>query len=66
MYRRIPSFREYLLISQTAMQVEKFTKNDTNQWVLSEYLEKDSKIIFDSFEFEISLEELYDRVDLEL
>ena len=65
MYRTIPSFKEYLLISQTAMQVEKFSKNDANQWVLSEYTGKDAKIIFNSFEFEISLEELYDRVDLD-
>ena len=89
MYRTIPSFREYLLIShpytsvlkdtaphikrrclrvtvgQTAMQVEKFSKNDANQWVLSEYAEKDTKITFDSFEFEIGLDELYDRVDLD-
>ncbi|MEM9273521.1 MAG: Uma2 family endonuclease [Cyanobacteria bacterium P01_F01_bin.143] len=64
MYRTIPSFREYLLISQTEMQVEKFTKNDSNQWVLSEYSGKDAKISFDSFEFEISLEDLYDRVNL--
>lgn len=65
MYRTIPSFREYILISQTAMQVEKFTKNDANQWVLSEYAGQDAKIVFDSFEFEISLAELYDRVDLD-
>jgi Uma2 family endonuclease len=64
MYRSIPSFKEYLLVSQTAMQVEKFTKNETNQWVLSEYAGKDAKITFDSFEFEIDLDELYDRVEL--
>ncbi|MGF1541615.1 MAG: Uma2 family endonuclease [Pleurocapsa sp.] len=64
MYRTIPSFKEYLLVSQTAMQVEKFTKNKANQWVLSEYSEKEDKIMFDSFEFEISLDELYDRVEL--
>lgn len=63
MYRTVPSFREYLLISQSAIQVEKFTKNDSNQWVLSEYAGSEAKIIFDSFEFEISLDELYDRVD---
>lgn len=63
MYRTIPSFKEYLLISQTAMQVEKFTKNDANQWVLSEYMDKDAKISFDSFEFTIGLDELYDRVN---
>ena len=65
MYRTIPSFQEYLLISQSAMQVEKFTKNDSQQWVLSEYAGKDSKITFNSFEFEISLDELYDRVEFE-
>ena len=65
MYRTIPSFKEYLLISQSAMQVEKFTKNDFQQWVLSEYAGKDSKITFNSFEFEISLDELYDRVEFE-
>lgn len=80
MYRTIPSFKEYILISeglsgesnspackprQTAMQVEKFTKNDANQWVLSEYAGQNAKIVFDSFEFEISLDELYDRVDLD-
>ncbi len=79
MYRTIPSFQEYLLISQSAMQVEKFTKNDSQQWVLSEYAGKDSKITFSSFEFEarkccvarslfhalveISLDKLYDRVE---
>jgi Uma2 family endonuclease len=64
MYRSIPNFKEYLLVSQTAIQVEKFTKNETNQWVLSEYAGKDAKITFDSFEFEIGLDELYDRVEL--
>ena len=64
MYRTIPDFKEYLLISQTSMQVEKFTKNESNQWVLSEYDTKDSKITFESFQFEITLDELYDRVEL--
>ncbi|MEL7077868.1 MAG: Uma2 family endonuclease [Cyanobacteria bacterium J06631_6] len=65
MYRTIPSFKEYLLISQTAMQVEKFSKNDEDRWVLSEYTGKDLKISFESFVFEIGLNELYDRTDLD-
>ena len=64
MYRTISSFQEYLLISQTAIQVEKFTKNDSNQWVLLEYTGKEAKITFDSFEFAMSLDELYDRIEL--
>ena len=65
MYRTIPSFKEYLLISQTEMQVEKFTKNDANQWIFSEYSGRDGNISFDSFEFEMELDELYDRLDLD-
>jgi Uma2 family endonuclease len=64
MYRTIPSFKEYLLVNQTAMQVEKFTKNDANQWVLSEYAGKNAQVNFDFFEFEILLDELYEGVDL--
>lgn len=65
MYRTIPSFKEYLLVSQIEMQVEKFAKNDDNQWVLSEYSNKEDKIAFASFEFEISLDELYEGIELD-
>ena len=63
MYRTMPNFQEYLLVSQTAMQVEKFTKSDRNQWVLSEYVAAEDVISFSSFELEISLEELYQDFD---
>ncbi len=62
MYRTMPNFQEYLLVSQTAMQVEKFTKSDRNQWVLSEYSAAEDVISFSSLEFEISLDELYQDV----
>ena len=64
MYRSIASFQEYLLVSQKAIQVEKFSKTDANQWLLSEYEGKDAEIKFDSFEFSISLDELYEGVEL--
>lgn len=63
-YRTVASFKEYLLVSQTAMQVEKFTKNENNQWILSEYSSNEDKIVFASFDFEITLTELYEGVDL--
>lgn len=63
MYRTIPSFQEYLPISQTKMLVEKYTKNKGNQWVLSDYVDAEDVISFASFKFEISLEEIYQNVD---
>jgi len=35
-YRRIPSLREYLLVSQVEPRLEVYTKNDAGQWVLRE------------------------------
>ncbi|PRP96219.1 Uma2 family endonuclease [Enhygromyxa salina] len=35
-YRRIPSLREYLLVSQREPRLEAYRKNATGEWVLSE------------------------------
>lgn len=61
MYRSIASFNDYLLISQKTMLVERFTKNEQNQWVLSEY-EKDSVLDLEAIQFQLPLRELYDKV----
>jgi len=65
-YRTIPSFKEYLLISQNAIQVEVFTKNDENKWLLSEYEGADSILRLNELQFQISLSEIYDKVELNL
>ncbi|MCC3512675.1 MAG: Uma2 family endonuclease [Microcoleus sp. PH2017_17_BER_D_A] len=49
LFRTIPTLREYILIDQYEMHVEQFSKTDDNKWVLSE----------------LSLGEMYDRVDFE-
>lgn len=36
-YRKLPSFREYLLVSQTEARVQHFRKNDDGTWQLTEY-----------------------------
>lgn len=65
-YRTIPSFREYLLIDQYNIHVEHYSKTDTNQWLLSEYEDPDFVLSFTSFEFQISLKDIYDEVQFEL
>jgi len=35
-YRRIPSLREYVLVSQRSPSIEVFRKNDAGKWVLAE------------------------------
>jgi Uma2 family endonuclease len=65
LFRSIPSFREYVLIDQYEMHVEQFCKTDDNKWVLSEYDGAEAVLMLSSVQFEMSLGEMYDRVDFE-
>ncbi len=63
--RSIPTLREYILIDQYEMHVEQFSKTDDNKWVLSEYDGADAILVLSSVQFEVSLGEMFDRVDFE-
>jgi Uma2 family endonuclease len=64
-YRTIPSFQEYVLIEQYSMHVERFVKTETNQWLLSEYEGEETTFSLMSIPFEITLADIYDKVDFE-
>jgi Uma2 family endonuclease len=61
-YRTIPSFQEYLLIDQNRIHVEQFSKIGKKRWNMCEYDEEDQKISFATMPFEISLQDLYNKV----
>jgi Uma2 family endonuclease len=63
-YRTIPSFQEYLLIDQTRIYVEQFSKTGTKQWSFFEYDESDEAIAFAKVSFQIALADLYNKVQL--
>jgi Uma2 family endonuclease len=65
-YRTIPTFQEYLLIDQTRIHVEQYSKTGKKQWALREYDEEDEVIALVTVPFEISLQELYNKVQFEL
>lgn len=64
-YRTIPSFQEYLLIDQYTMHVEQYSKTDNNRWIFTEYEDADVTISLASITFEISLADIYDKVDFD-
>lgn len=64
-YRIIPSFQEYLLIDQYTMHVEQYSKTDNNRWIFTEYEDADVTISLASISFEISLADIYDKVDFD-
>ncbi len=63
-YRTIPSFQEYVLIDQTRIHVEQFSKTGLKQWTFSEYDASDEAIAFTKVPFQISLADLYNKVQL--
>jgi len=65
-YRTIPGFQEYLLINQTRIYVEQYAKTGTKRWELREYNAEDESISLNSVALQISLKDLYNKVNFEL
>ncbi len=61
-YRTICTFQEYVLIDQTRIHVDQFSKTGKKQWTLREYDEEDEAIALVTVPFEISLQDLYNKV----
>ncbi len=61
-YRTICTFQEYVLIDQTRIHVDQFSKIGKKQWTLREYDEEDEAIALVTVPFEISLQDLYNKV----
>ena len=62
-YRTIPTFEEYLLLDQTRVYIEHFFKTDNKRWSFCDYDESDKAIVLDSVSFEISLADIYNKVN---
>jgi Uma2 family endonuclease len=63
-YRTLPSFEEYLLIDQTKVYVEQYSKTGNKRWSFCEYDTEDEAIAFTSVPFQISLADAYNKVKL--
>lgn len=62
-YRRISSFRDYLLISQDAPHVEHFHRNDDETWTLTDVNGIDAILELTSLGVRLHLREIYDKVN---
>ena len=65
MYRSVPSLREYLLLSQNRIQLERFVKNEHGQWTLEDYEGEDVGFELMAVSFSMTLKKLYARVDFD-
>ncbi len=62
-YRRLESLTDYVLISQNQMQIEHYIRQTDDTWKFIEYTEPNDKIIFESLNCELTVAEIYRRVD---
>jgi Uma2 family endonuclease len=61
-YRTISTFQEYLLIDQTRIHIEQYSKTAKKRWSLYEYDEEDEAIALSSVPFNISFSDVYNKV----
>ena len=66
LYRRLPSLKEYLLVAQDRVSVELCEPGDDGRWVLSTYEDLAMQVPLPSIGCELSVAEVYDRIDLDL
>jgi Uma2 family endonuclease len=64
-YRTIPSFEEYLLISQYQVRVEHYVKTAPDRWLLSEYSDPNTILTLSSFDLQLSIADLYENIDFD-
>ena len=64
-YQRIPSLRDYVLISQNVMRVEHYARQPDNSWLLRVYEQASDAAILESVDCRLLLEEVYERVTFE-
>lgn len=62
-YRQLPSLREYLLVSQDAPLIERFTREGDDRWVLTTARGLDAVLPLDLLAAALPLAEVYDKVD---
>jgi Uma2 family endonuclease len=64
-YRNIPSFQEYVLISQHRPAVQQFNRQTDEKWIYKPTIRLDSEVYFESVDVELSLKDIYDLVEFE-
>lgn len=62
-YRTIPELKEYILIDQENYRVELYRKVGKHQWLLTELISQEDVLTLESVDVEISLADLYKRVN---
>ena len=63
-YRSVTSLAEYVLVAQAERRVEHYRRLEGGQWVLTVYEDDDAKVAFPALGTELTLREIYVKVEL--
>jgi Uma2 family endonuclease len=62
-YRHLPDLTDYILVSQNNVNIEHYTKQSPNQWLLTEYSILEDILELKKFNTQLSLCDIYDNVE---
>jgi Uma2 family endonuclease len=62
-YQTLPTFQEYILIDQSQVYVEQYCKLANKRWSYHQYDEEDAALVFNFFQVEVPLADVYEKVD---
>lgn len=62
-YRKLPTLKEYVLVSQDSPRLERFSKNPDGTWTLTIASGLDATLPLPSIGVSLSLAEIYEKVD---
>ncbi|MBA2591672.1 MAG: Uma2 family endonuclease [Pseudomonadota bacterium] len=60
-YRKIPSVREYLLVSQDQARIERYVRQG-DHWLMTEAVGLEASMVLETVECTLALREVYDKV----
>ncbi|MCA2666882.1 MAG: Uma2 family endonuclease [Microcystis sp. M114S2] len=65
-YRSLPTFQEYILIEQSSYSVERYYKQKDDQWLIDFVTGENAVLQLVSVDWQISFQDLYQRVNFDL
>jgi Uma2 family endonuclease len=65
LYRSIKTLKEYILIDSTSILVEKYTRQENNSWILTEYQELHENFHISTISLTLTLKDIYEDVSFE-
>ena len=65
LYQTISTFQEYILINQSKVEIDQFCKTGNKRWSLYEYDQEDTELSLKSFDLQIPIIDIYDKIVFE-